>query len=122
MGLAMGCLLLRVRNGLKTESVRVAGDRSEPIRASESHGLFNLQRSTFIKALPQAGALIQRGCGITKLKVLPEPGRDCTSMAPPWRSTMRLQVARPRPAPGGDGDCASPSAPRWNGSNTRAQL
>jgi hypothetical protein len=41
---------------------------------------------------------------MTKVNVLPCPGLDRTSIRPPCRSTIRLQVASPRPTPGGGGD------------------
>lgn len=37
--------------------------------------------------------------GISNQKVEPTPGSDSTPMRPPIRSTMRLEIARPRPVP-----------------------
>ncbi len=37
--------------------------------------------------------------GISNQKVEPRPGCDSTPMLPPIRSTMRLQITRPRPVP-----------------------
>ena len=42
------------------------------------------------------------GSGIVKQKLLLPPGADSTQIRPPWRSTMRLLIARPigwRPEP-----------------------
>src|SRR5690606_32077907 len=37
--------------------------------------------------------------GSVKAKRLPPPGRGSTPMRPPWASTMRRQMASPRPSP-----------------------
>ena len=38
--------------------------------------------------------------GREKKNVEPRPGSDSTQMAPSWRSTIFLQMARPMPVPG----------------------
>ena len=44
--------------------------------------------------------------GSVKKNVLPSPGADSTQMRPPWRSTIRRQVASPIPVPANsDGLC-----------------
>jgi len=48
----------------------------------------------------RAIALIGQSRGSVKEKVDPFPGVESTQMRPPWRSTMRLQSARPMPVPG----------------------
>ena len=37
--------------------------------------------------------------GIVKRNVEPFPSADSTHIRPPWRSTIRLQIARPTPVP-----------------------
>ena len=39
------------------------------------------------------------GQGIVKINVEPFPSADSTHIRPPWRSTIRLQIARPTPVP-----------------------
>ena len=38
--------------------------------------------------------------GIVKYTVVPAPGVETNQIRPPWASTMRLQIASPRPVPG----------------------
>src|SRR3954470_20311773 len=48
---------------------------------------------------PDSPVALASASGSVKRNAAPCPGRESSSMRPPWSSTNRLQIARPRPAP-----------------------
>src|SRR5215213_3046790 len=64
------------------------------------------------------------GSGIVNQKVDPPPGVSSTQSVPPWRSTIRLQTARPMPIPLSRTEnshapcCRSESADGWRSAET----
>ncbi len=84
------------RVGSASSSSPPAGPRPGLLRQGRCPG----RRWTPCPGPHESGTSASTAAGRSTEKTLPRPSWDSTSMTPPWRSTMRLTMTRPRTVPG----------------------